>query len=145
MIAFEYSDLKIDGSKPREWHERLLRIVADFEICSGPSRPFTEPDFCVVEFGHDLGRWLGSAKADQLDDFEYESTESEIVPLVWFRRQTAGGWAIGTADQRLLKDLALSQIVDAARTYLHRLVREVPQRLDVRIDDLVTLPAELTD
>jgi hypothetical protein len=64
-----------------EW-QPLLRITCDFQIHIRGRKFYSELSFPVVEFASQASRWL---RVDG-GDFRYESMESDVSPLIAFRR-----------------------------------------------------------
>src|SRR5262249_50265330 len=81
-VKFEFGDLVSTVDDPNAAYELLLRITSDFVISINGRKFYREVDFPIVEFAYQASIWLRHTNVY----FQYESVESDISPLIEFRR-----------------------------------------------------------
>src|SRR5712691_9150890 len=132
VLMFLIENLHRDIPKIKSRIDRLLRIVGDFSIVVGRRILYRESEFPLVEFAVQLSRWWLTTGASEHQDFSYESVESEVLGLVWFRHQ-ADGWRIGSAQQAYeeLHYFTTGEISAASENYARTLRARVRAELHI--------------
>jgi hypothetical protein len=99
---------------------------------------YSEVQFPIVELRVALERWL-KAREDSLDDFEFESMESDETGLVWFRRQPSGKWRVGSVhqDELAVDELDLDDVVRGCERFVTGVDDWVRARLRLEIRNVV--------
>ncbi len=134
-IELRFARIRVDGQLQRPF-DAVLRVVADFYITLNGVEVHRESEFCVVEFGAQLARWLIHGIKEE-SDFVYTSEESEIVGLVTFRQENLGRWSVSVFDLQRGQRRTLSTVLSsegihvAIRDYARRLLDELPDRARV--------------
>ncbi len=120
-LNFEFRDLHSDGCV-RTKRDLLVRVVGDFDIRLNGSVLYREAEFCLVEFGVAVAKWL-AVGTDLGPNFEYTSIESDVEALVRFSRLRPGNWKISAAheDFESLEPVTTVEIREAVQGYLRRL------------------------
>jgi hypothetical protein len=131
-VKFEFGSLMstVDdfGS---EW-QPLLRITSDFKIHIGGHKFYSESDFPVVEFASQAGRWL---KADG-GEFRYESMESDVNPLIEFRRLDNDEFLAYSPYQQFeaSENISRKALREAFTTFVENLKTSARTKLGARLD-----------
>lgn len=135
-VQLRFQSLRADGSLRSKW-DRLLKIVADFEIIVEERPLFFQTEFPVVEFWLQLTRWLDGLVTGGTNDFEYQTMESDEPALVWFCRRSVG-WLVGCLDPEYeeAREFELSEVVHASREFVTDLEREVCERFGINLAKL---------
>ncbi len=133
MISISFQDWRIDGPRPTEKFEIMLRIVAVFFVSRDTNLVYREEEFPIVELATELHRWLKTA-----DDspFNYESQESDIKNFLWFAPRPMG-WAIGAADKVIAEGLSLREIREAAKDFLNQVLTDIPEKLGIEVKEVI--------
>lgn len=138
MLELKCAEIRIDGEVRSVW-DFLLRIGSSFAIEVSGRSIYSDDDFCVVELGVELARWLSSGPSICGDviytpsaDFVYTSMESEVEGLVRFTRVTGDRWRISAAhqddsDEHVVAD---DEVRRASRVYVAELLRQLESRQD---------------
>ena len=135
MISIDFRDARIDGRRPTERHEVLLRIVARLVVTDDGTELFAESEFPIVELAQHLWRWLRVGAVNN-SGFTYKSMESEQEDLLWFARES-DGWSIGSADRKIAVGLRLAEIRTASERFVDRVSVEIPGSLGVPVRDVI--------
>ena len=130
MIRFAFSDVHIDGARPKDAIDIMLRIVATFTVAAEEIELFSEEEFPIVELAAQLDYWL---RRDDGQPFTYDSAESEDV-LLSFKPETQG-WRIGSAIQKRRPDrlFALEEVRNAASLYVGSVKRDVKATMNIDV------------
>ncbi|MEI8258591.1 MAG: hypothetical protein WCJ30_23205 [Deltaproteobacteria bacterium] len=82
-----------DDHVPALDFEILLRINAEFVLRAHGVDVFREGEFPFIEFASQLAAWL---RAGGVENFDYESMDSDVVGFVYFHRRDDGRWDAGS-------------------------------------------------
>lgn len=94
-LEFAISNIHVDGVRhPEADIEILLGYVCDFMVRVDGKEVFSEVEFPLLEFASEVATWLASGRQG---DFNYESMDSVVKGLVYFRTDGADGWEVGSA------------------------------------------------
>lgn len=120
-LNFEFRDLHFDGCV-RTKRDLLVRVVGDFDIRLNGRVLYRETEFCLVEFGVAVAKWLAIG-TDLGPNLEYTSIESDVEGLVRFSRLRPGLWRISAAHEAFesLEPATTVEIREAVLGYLRRL------------------------
>ena len=133
-LAFEFSDLHVDGDALSQSWQRYLRLVGRFSIAVGEIEIFSEQEFCLVEFGIQSQLWLRRA-AETGEDFIYTSEESEEPGLVWIKKLDEV-WHLGTITHVSSTQFAFDVVRSALGLYFEKLRHAVLAKYEL---DIVSL------
>jgi hypothetical protein len=122
-LAFEFQLAAADGPLQDKW-QRLLNVVADFQLVVDQQVLWSESQFPVIEFALQLSAWL--AESPELGSFSYDSLESDVPGLIRFD-SSAAGWSVSSAHQPCPSPAIFSEaeLCEAARTYIERVSSSV--------------------
>ena len=132
VIRFQFERLRRDVPEIKSWADALLRVVGDFRIVVSSNVVYSETEYCVVEFGYHLHRWL-VCQSPPLPDFAYNSMESDDNPVVWFERVGAD-WRLGAFGQDSVSErIPNADLKAAARAFLTELDARTRTEVDLQL------------
>lgn len=113
-LRFRCTDVEFSLPRIRAPYDIELGVVASLTISVDDRQVYREVLFPVIELRLALARWLVSGS---IEDFEFESMESDEIGLVWLRRQPSGGWRVGSVhqDRPEVAELTLSDVASAVQ------------------------------
>jgi hypothetical protein len=130
VIRFDFAYVHLDGPRPRDAIEIMLRIVATCTVTADEVELLSEPEFPIVELAAQLDYWL---RKDAGMPFTYDSAEAEEA-LVWFKPEVQG-WRIGSDWQKQPNDqlFPIEELTSAASSYIGRVKTEVKATLNIDV------------
>ena len=142
MEATELNELSLqfqlttpDGPLETYWN-RLLNVIADFQLVVERRIIFSEEEFPIVELAVQLKAWL-ERLSDETPEFVYTSLESEIPGLI---RLSPGceGWHVSAAFAEFADATAfnLSEVAAAVRSYVAAVDETVFSEYGFRLGEL---------
>jgi hypothetical protein len=125
-LGFEFQLAPADGPLQDQW-QRLLNVVADFQLVVDHQVLWSEANFPVIELAWQLSTWLAESPKT-LGPFSYDSLESEVPGLVCFE-PSASGWSVASAYQARpsLARFSMEELCEAAREFIERVRASVQQ------------------
>ena len=125
-LTFEFQLSPPDGALSNRW-ERLLNVVADFQLVVDHEILYSEAQFPVVEFASQLSAWLANSPSG-LKPFSYDSLESDELGLVRFEPQ-ADAWRVAAAHQARPSSARFStaELCEACHRFLDQVRSAVQQ------------------
>lgn len=116
--------LRFQHTSSDPWFDLLLGVCADLTVRVNGRPLYYEPDFPVVELARALQSWA-SQSLPALEDFEFESLDSEAIGLLWFRF-VDGGYRAGSIYQEFPAMATYS--AEELRSTIDQFVRELRSR-----------------
>ncbi len=142
MEATELNELSLqfqlttpNGPLETYWN-RLLNVVADFQLVVERRIIFSEEEFPIVELAVQLEAWLERLR-DETPEFVYTSIESEIPGLIRFSPGFEG-WHVSAAFAEFADATSfnLSEVAAAVRSYIEVVDETVFSEYGFRLGEL---------
>jgi len=125
-LSFEFQLTRRGGAPSNRW-QRLLNVVADFQLLVDHQVLYSEAEFPVVELASQLSAWLATSPSGP-KPFSYDSLESDELGLVRFEPQ-AGAWLVAAVHQSRpsLARFSTAELHEACLRFIEQ-VRSTVQR-----------------
>jgi len=134
-LSLQFQLTTPDGPLETYWN-RLLNVVADFQLVVGRRMIFSEEEFPIVELAVQLDAWL-ERLSDETPEFVYTSSESQIPGLIRFSPGSEG-WHVSAAFAEFADATSfnLSEVATAVRSYVAAVDETVSSEYGFRLREL---------
>jgi hypothetical protein len=125
-LALEFQLAPPDGPLQSR-RQKLLNVVADFQLVVDHRVLWSEAHFPIVEIASQLHAWLARSP-DCRGSFSYDSVESEVPALLRFELDAAG-WSVASAHQvgPSQARFSMAELQEAGRDFIERVRTTVRQ------------------